>query len=217
MHAEALRESGLTVPQYARALHLPELRLRNESRRAERDPKYRNWRELIRKMSCPRGNPEAYLRYELRDGLCITAVAGSEHAADPATQEVALKSSPSRRQYSEQMKLAMVTESLESGQIVSQVARRYGVTAAMIFRWRKEFGLAQEKDDPVLLATAQVLDRPTRGRPKKVSPLVLKNLLPVPAGMTLIELPDSRRVYAPVDAKEDEVRQYIAQRETRSC
>jgi transposase len=43
-----------------------------------------------------------------------------------------------RRRWSEEAKRAMVAETLEPGETVTNVARRHGVNASMLFAWRKQ-------------------------------------------------------------------------------
>lgn len=47
-----------------------------------------------------------------------------------------------RRRWSEEQKRAIVAESLAPGAVVSDVARRADIGAGQIYRWRKEFRVA---------------------------------------------------------------------------
>jgi len=207
MHSEAQHASGLNPTQYANAHRIPVVRMRRESRQFARIVAPQDWREMLHPSNRARGSYRSKIRDELRDDLCITpADSPPDKTAEPPTAQ------PTRRQYTDKQKLAMIADAAEPGVTVSMVARRHGVTPAMIFRWRTEFGLAPKKmESPLLLTT--VIERPCRGRPKKASPLVLENLLPMPQGSVSVELADGRRVYAPADAHPDEVRQYIANQE----
>jgi transposase-like protein len=207
MHSEAQHASGLNPTQYANAYRIPVVRMRRESRQFARIVPPQDWREMLHPSNHARGSYRSKLRDELRDGLCITSPdsRSAKTPEPPATQ-------PTRRQYTDKQKLAMIADAAERGVTVSMVARRHGVTQAMIFRWRTEFGLAPKKmESPLLLTT--VIERPCRGRPKRASPLVLENLLPMPDGSVSVELADGRRAYAPADVPPDEVRQYIANQE----
>jgi transposase-like protein len=95
------------------------------------------------------------------------------------------------------------------------IARRHHVTPSTVFRWRDEFNLSPKKKQTATLVTATVIDRTARGRPKKMAPLILEDLLPMPAGAITVELADGRRVHAPAGSDPDTVRQYIAQKESR--
>lgn len=207
MHSEAQHASGLNPTQYANAHRIPVVRMRRESRQFARIVPPQDWREMLHPSNRARGSYRSKLRDELRDDLCITSPdSPSGKTPEPPTTQ------PTRRQYTDKQKLAMVADAAERGVTVSMVARRHGVTPAMIFRWRTEFGLAPKKmENPLLLTT--VIERPCRGRPKKASALVLENLLPMPEGSISVELADGRHVYAPADVHPDEVRQYIANQE----
>jgi transposase len=43
-----------------------------------------------------------------------------------------------RRRWSDEAKRAMVAETFEAGETVTNVARRHGVNASMLFAWRKQ-------------------------------------------------------------------------------
>jgi hypothetical protein len=94
----------------------------------------------------------------------------------------------------------------------SEVARRHGVTPAMISRWRKNAGL--DLQQPTFLIAARVMETPTRGRPKQKLPLVLHDLLPTPPGMIAVDLADGRRVFVPAGTDVRTVQQYIAEKES---
>lgn len=210
MHAEAQHESGLTPTQYADAHRLPVRRMRRESRQFARVIPPQDWREMLHSSNRPPGSYRSKIRDELRYDLCISPPGSpSDPTAAPSTAQ------PTRRQYTDKQKLAILADAAERGVTVSTVARRHGITPPMIFRWRTEFGLAAKKTESATLVTATVIERAGRGRPKKVSPLVLEHLLPIPAGAITVELADGRRVYAPAGCNPDIVRQYIANKESR--
>jgi transposase-like protein len=209
MHAEAHRESGLTAVQYANAHRLPAVRMRRESRQFALIVPSQDWRQMLHPSNRPPGSYRSKIRDELRYDLCISPAGGtSDQVAAPPTAQ------PMRRQYTDKQKLAILADAAERGVTVSMVARRHGVTPPMIFRWRTEFGLAVKKTESATLVTATVIERAGRGRPKK-TPLVLENLLPMPAGSVSVEIADGRRVYAPAGCNPDIVRQYIANKESR--
>ncbi|MEO8461003.1 MAG: transposase [Dokdonella sp.] len=204
MHAEARLESGLTVGEYARAHSLSERTVRKYTHLLAALEPTQDWREMLH----PSNRPPGRYRFRLRDKLRTSGVPNS-------TQEVPAAAVPGkRRQFTDQQKLAIVAEFSQSGVTASIIARRHNVTPAMVFRWRDEFNLSPKKQEHAMLLTAQVVDRPTRGRPRK--PLVLEDLLPMPAGAITVELADGRRVYAPAGTDPDRVRQYITQQESTS-
>ena len=206
MHCEAQHESGLNATQYANAHRIPVVRMRRESRQFARIVPPQDWRELLHPSNRPPGAYRANLRQEIRQDLCISPLGGTAKPA-PATDSAIRQ----RRQYTDQQKLAIVTEANEPGISMSAVAKRHRVTSPMICRWRDEFGLAPQTS--ALLLTARVIEKPGRGRPKRPSPLLLENLLPIPPGAISVELADGRRVYAPSGSDPDSVRQYIANKE----
>jgi transposase-like protein len=208
MHAEAQHGSGLTAVQYANAHRLPVRRMRRESRQFARVTPPQDWRDMLHPSNRPPGAYRSKIRDEIRYGLCITP------AGRPSGSATAPSSAPKRRQFSDKQKLAILADAAESGVTVSEIARRHGVTPPMIFRWRTEFGVAAQRMESATLITATVIERVRRGRPKKVAPLVLENLLPMPAGSVSIELADGRRVFAPAGSDPESVRRYIANQES---
>jgi transposase-like protein len=206
MHAEAHLESGLTAVQYANAHRLPVVRMRRESRQFALIVPPQDWRQMLHPSNRPPGSYRSKIRDELRTSLWISP-AQQAQPGRPATDG-------KRRQYTDKQKLAIVAEFAERGVTASMIARRHHVTPSMVFRWRDEFNLSPKKKQTATLVTATVIDRTARGRPKK-TPLVLENLLPMPAGSISVELADGRRVYAPAGCDPDNVRQYIAQKESR--
>jgi transposase-like protein len=211
MHVEALRGSGLKATEYAAAHRLPPRRLRRMRGEFERTPPAQDWRELMHPRGRPGGPFRAPPRYELRYGGSTSAAAPTS----PAPPCAASAGSPRRRQFTDKQKLAIVAETTEPGVTVSSVAHRHQVIPAMVFRWRSEFGFAPKEKELPLLVTARVIERPTRGRPKKHNAaLVLADLLPIPPGAITVELADGRRVFAPAGSDPEQVREYIATRES---
>jgi transposase-like protein len=206
MHVEAHRLSGLNATQYAQAQRLAVIRFRRVRRRFELNPLAQNWHDLYHPATPSPHQLDANLRDKLRDDLCISQRGGTVQAA-------AAPGPSRRRQYTDRQKLAIVAEFAEPGVTASIIARRHGVTASMIFRWRDEFSLSPKRQESAMLVTARVIERPGRGRPKKNLPLVLPDLLPIPQGAVTVELADGRRVFAPAGSDPEVVRQYIAQRE----
>ena len=121
------------------------------------------------------------------------------HAADPARVERF-----ARRTFGDEEKRAMVLETEQPGTTVSSVARRHDIVPSMLFRWRAQLGLAKEK--PVRL-----VDVSTTGKGGKNGSAAadLVDLLMAPAGMTLVDLPDGRKVFAPAGADPDAVQRHV--------
>lgn len=77
-----------------------------------------------------------------------------------------------RRQFSEDFKSRIVEETLVPGAVVSEVARRHGLTPQQVFTWRRQARqpAASEADGPKFVPA--VVDptfpaRPSRGWPRK--------------------------------------------------
>lgn len=76
-------------------------------------------------------------------GLTEGAVRGPEQAAPLQ-----------RRSFSEDEKRAIAMQTLEPHVTVSQVARRHGIAASLLFRWRAQLGLGASEN--VRLVTVRV-------------------------------------------------------------
>jgi hypothetical protein len=122
---------------------------------------------------------------------------------DPRTSE-----KQTRRSFSAEEKLEIVLETERAGETVSSVARRHGVVASMLFRWRAELGFGKNKR--AKLAAVRLADGQTG---TSSAPLVLHDLLQPPDGMTAVELEDGRRVFAPIGSDPEAVRQHVLNRE----
>ncbi len=76
-----------------------------------------------------------------------------------------------RRSFTAEEKLAIVREAERAGETVSSVARRHGILASVVFRWRAELGFGKNKS--AKLAAVKLAD----GRSDATStPLVLHDL-----------------------------------------
>ena len=205
MHSEAQHGSGLTAVQYANAHRLPVRRMRRESRAFSRAVPAQDWRDMLHPKGLHPRQAAPNLRQELRHET-------SEMAAARAAPETEHSPARERRRYTDAQKLAIVAEAADSGTTDSEVARRHGVTPAMISRWRKKAGL--DLQEPTFLVAARVIQTPTRGRPKQKLPLVLQDLLPTPPGMIAVDLADGRRVFVAAGTDVQTVQQYIADKES---
>jgi Transposase len=113
-----------------------------------------------------------------------------------------------RRSFTAEEKLTIVLETERAGETVSSVARRHGIVTSVVFRWRAELGFG--KNNSARLAAVTLAD----GRTGATStPLVLHDLLQPPAGMAAVDLPDGRRVFAPVGSDPETVRRHVSDRE----
>ena len=101
----------------------------------------------------------------------------------------------------------------QPGNSVSAVAPAHGLATSALFRWRADLGYG--RNAKAQLASVVVPGEQSTGKTKAdPATLVLRDLLPVPKGMTAIDLPDGRRVFAPGASDPDAVRRYVAERET---
>ena len=80
------------------------------------------------------------------------------------------------------------------------MARKHGIVAGPLFRWRVQFGVTQTKRAK-LAPVALIDDAPAMLR--------LRDLVQPPDGMTAIDLPDGRRVFAPAGVDPQAVREGV--------
>jgi transposase-like protein len=119
----------------------------------------------------------------------------------PPRDDPAPPRQPLRRFFTDDQKRAIALESDQPGVSVSQVARKHGIVAGLLFRWRVQFGAAQRKRAKVASVTL-IGDAPAMLR--------LRDLVQPPNGMTAVDLPDSRRVFAPAGVDPYAVREQVA-------
>jgi transposase-like protein len=94
--------------------------------------------------------------------------------------------------FTDEDKLAIVVETEQPDGSVAEVCRRHGIVTSMVFRWRVQFEFAQ-KERAKLAPVAVTAD----GLAASSTPVVLRDLLRPSDGMTAVDLPDGRRVFAP--------------------
>lgn len=133
MHVEAMNWSGMGLSEYASAMFLSPHSLRCWRNRLDDGEVEIDWRAHLHPSARPvvrdvtNGNPA-----ESR----LTAPPDSDPPA-PAR--------PARRFFSDEQKRAIVRESEARGVTVSAIARKHGITAGLLFRWRAEFGVAPKQ------------------------------------------------------------------------
>lgn len=142
MHVEALEWSGMTVREYAAALAISRHSLaRWRDLLAEREVPV-DWRARLHPSARPQINSAASPRtkgelspnFMHRDaGPGLTGGTLAEPEREGRAQ---------RRSFSDDEKHAIVMQTLDPHVTVSQVARRHGIAAALLFRWRAQLGLA---------------------------------------------------------------------------
>ena len=142
MHVEALEWSGMTVREYAAALAISQHSLRR-------------WRDLLAELEAPvdwraRLHPSARPQTSsaasprTKDGLSPNPIVGDAASGltDVTLAGPERESRAQRRSFSDEEKRAIVMQTLGPHVTVSQVARRHGIAAALLFRWRAQMGLA---------------------------------------------------------------------------
>jgi transposase len=102
----------------------------------------------------------------------------------PARRVEIFTGSGRRRSWSAEDKARIVAESTAPGANVSAVARRFGLTPAQIFRWRRTFALADRTPSPALsFAPVVVEEQKPAAAASGVIEIELKGAkLRVPAG-----------------------------------
>jgi hypothetical protein len=200
MHVEAMNWSGMGVREYAAGLQLSPYALRKWRDRFENAEVEIDWR--------------AHLHPSARPIVSTSASSAAKESGAKSDLTDTVKNDPppveraKRRSFTDEDKLAIVTETEQPGVSVTEVCRRHGIVTSVVFRWRVQFGFAPKK--PAKLAAVAVTEDGLMGSSAAV---VLRDLLQPPDGMTAVELPDGRRVFAPEDSNPDAVRQHVAERE----
>jgi len=201
MHVEALNWSGLATKHYADALRISAISLRRWRDLFDAEEVTIDWRSRL--------HPSA--RPQISSGLSSAAKArGHEmRLTDPSSGEPVGDRRSNRRRFTDAEKLSIVQESMVRGANAADICRRHDIVTSMLFRWRAQFGYGRE--ERVRLAAVRA---PGAQRDGNAAAVVLQDLLPTPDGMAAVELPDGRRVFAPLGADPEAVRQHVAARET---
>lgn len=189
MHVEAMNWSGMGVREYAAALSLSPYALRKWRDRLDDGEVELDWRAHLHPSARPVVSTSA------KESTSESSLTGALNDAPPTP------ATPARRFFSDEQKLAIVMETEQPGVTVSGVARKHGIVAGLLFRWRVEFGVAQKKRAklvPVALADGMAATH------------FLRELVQPPEGMMGVDLADGRRVFAPVGSDPDAVRVRVA-------
>jgi transposase-like protein len=194
MHVEALNWSGMGLSEYAAALGLSLHTLRIWRDRFEESGGEMDWRSLL--------HPSARAQ--------LSSAANCARRKYRLTPE-AVDGRSNRRRFSDEQKREIVQETETPGVSVAQVCRRHGIATSMGFCWRVEFGLAARKAPQ--LATV-VLPDGTVNEPAAL--VALRSLVRPPDGMTVIELADGRRVFAPAGSSPAEVKRQLAKQPAKN-
>lgn len=201
MHVEAMKWCGLSMQAYARAHGISQHSLRRWRDLIDANEVEIDWRTHLHPSARPLLSTSA--KTSAKDGAAESRLTAMTND-DPPTPE-----KQSRRSFTDEEKLAIVLETERPGETVSSAARRHGIVTSMLFRWRAELGFGKGKRAklvPVAVADA--------GAAWSSTPVVLHDLLQPPDGMTVVELDDGRRVFAPIGSDADAVRRQITERET---
>jgi transposase-like protein len=187
MHVEAMSWSGMSVREYAAALHLSPYSLRTWRDRLDDGEAEIDWRAHL--------HPSA--RPIVSD---ITNVSLPQNGlTEPSNAEPPAPAQPGRRFFTDEQKRAIVQDSEAAGAKVSAVARRHGIAPGILFRWRAEFGVVPKR---AKFASVELID----GASTTVD---LQGLVQPPDGMMGVNLANGRRVFVPDGSDPDAVRAQV--------
>lgn len=141
-HHEAWKRSDLNQRQYCEAHGLPQ-------------KAFENWRQKFRAEPQAAERRLLYRRRGLSHSLSHTLSHSLSHMADdpPSRPIVALAREGYRRAFSDKDKRWIVEEATQPGVSLSAVARRYGIAARVLFRWKQELTTA-----PPVFVPVQITD-----------------------------------------------------------
>lgn len=194
MHVEALTWSGLSFANYASALRLSEKSLKRWRARLETGAVEIDWRARL--------HPSALPSLSSAASTSANDSSATNDLTDTSTSQVDGRSN--RRWFSDADKLAIVLESERPGVTISAVAKSHDLATSALFRWRAQFGYGKGQ---ARLATVTMANAPSRA-------VTLADLLPIPEGMEAVDLPDGRRVFAPIGADPQAVVRHVKGLET---
>ena len=148
----------------------------------------------------------AYLHPSARPvaGTSASQTASESNLTEASSSDPAAPTTPARRFFSDEQKLAIVLETEQPCTTVSSVARKHGIVTGLLFRWRVQFGVTQKKRAnlaPVALADGMAATR------------VLRNLVQPPEGMVAVDLTNGQRVFAAAGSDPDVARPHVESKE----
>jgi len=196
MHVEAMNWSGMGVREYAASFQLSPTSLRKWRDRFENAEVEIDWRAHLH----PSARPV--------DGTSARQLAAESSLTAASNDVPQAPTTPARRFFSDEQKLAIAVESEQPGATVSGVARKHGIVTGLVFRWRVQYGVAQKKR--AKLAPVALAD-------DMVAASVLRDLVQSPEGMMAIDLPDGRRVFATAGSDPNVVRARVESGEIAPC
>ena len=204
MHVEALRWSGMPLYAYAKALRLSKHSLSRWRDLLESGEVTEDWRSVLHPSA--RANLRTSAKTSAKESVTESILTSAP------TASLRTPAKPTRRKFSDEEKLAIVLETERPDETVSSVARRHDLVTSVVFRWRVEFGFG--KDKRAKLARVKLADSKSNAGPGS---LVLHDLIPPPDGMSVVELTDGRRVFAPIGSDPQAVAEQVAKQEAARC
>lgn len=140
MHVEALEWSGMTVREYAAALAISRHSLvRWRDLLAEQDAPV-DWRARLHPSARPQISSAASPRTKGKLSPNFMPRAAGSGLTGGTLAEPQREGRAQRRSFSDDEKRTIVMQTLDPHVTVSQVARRHGIAAALLFRWRAQLG-----------------------------------------------------------------------------
>ena len=142
----------------------------------------------------------------------VVGTSASQSAAEssltaPSNDTPHAPSTPARRFFSDEQKLAIAMESGHWERRFPALLASMGSSRGCLFRWRVQFGVAQKKR--AKLVPVAVAD--------DIAARVLRDLVQPPEGMMAVDLPDGRRVFATAGSDPDAVRARVESGEIAPC
>ena len=128
MHVETLNWSGMSVSHYAAALRISANSLRRWRDLLDAEEVQVDWRARLHPSSRP------------KISISAKGSAKEQPVESGLTAPADEVRRPIRRSFTTEDKQAIVLESERSGATISAVARRHGIVASMLFRWRVQLG-----------------------------------------------------------------------------
>lgn len=90
-----------------------------------------------------------------------------DHMLEPETGSVhrleVISGTGRRRRFSDDFRARVVEETLAPNAVVSQIARRHGLTPQQVFTWRRQARNASHESDAPMFVPAVIEERPTGG------------------------------------------------------
>ena len=126
-HHEAWKLGDLNQREYCEAHRLPQKGFENWRAKFKAEPQVPERKLLYR-----RGGLSHRLSHPLSHSVSHTPNDWAPRPIVPAPRE------GRRRAFSEEDKRRIIDEAMQPGEILSAVARRYGIAARILFRWKQE-------------------------------------------------------------------------------